>query len=82
MHKAGATWTDRQAITHFRNALKGIVIDWLDTLADFGVDTNVWEHIQKSFETEYHAKPTTKSIASHLPEMNQKPAEFTNEYFA
>ena len=34
LHKAGATWTDRQAITHFRNALRGNVINWFDTLAD------------------------------------------------
>ena len=82
LHKAGATWTDRQAITHFRNALRGNVIDWLDTLADFGVDTTVWEHIQKSFEIDYHAKPTTTSIVSQLPEINQKSEESTNEYFA
>ena len=82
LHKAGATWTDRQAITHFRNALRGNVIDWFDTLADFGVDTTVWEHIQKSFEIDYHAKPTTTSIVSQLPEINQKSEESTNEYFA
>ena len=82
LHKAGATWTDRQAITHFRNALRGNVIDWFDTLADFGVDTTVWEHIQKSFEIDYHAKSTTTSIVSQLPEINQKSEESTNEYFA
>ena len=82
LHKAGATWTDRQAITHFRNALRGNVIDWFDTLADFGVDTNVWDHVQRSFEIDYHAKPTTTSIVSQLPEINQKSEESTNEYFA
>ena len=82
LHKAGATWTDRQAITHFRNALRGNVIDWFDTLADFGVDTNVWEDIQRSFEVDYHAKPTTTSIVSQLPDINQKSDESTNEYFA
>ena len=82
LHKAGATWTDRQAITHFRNALRGNVIDWFDTLADFGVDSNVWENVQTRFEADYHAKPTTTSIVSQLPEINQKPDESTNEYFA
>ena len=81
LHKTGATWSDKQAITHFRNALRGNVIDWFDRLADFGNDTNVWEHIQKSFEIDYHAKPTTASIESQLPEINQKPDESTNEYF-
>ena len=82
LHKAGATWTDRQAITLFRNALRGNVIDWFDTLADFGVDTNVWDHVQRSFEVDYHAKPTTTSIVSQLPDINKKSEESTNEYFA
>ena len=69
LHKAGATWTDRHAITHFRNALRGNVIGWFDTLADFGVNTNVWERIQKRFEIDYYEKPTTTSIVSQLPEI-------------
>ena len=42
----------------------------------------MWEHIQKSFEIDYHAKPTTRSIVSQLPEINQKLDKSTNEYFA
>jgi hypothetical protein len=42
----------------------------------------VWDHVQRSFEIDYHAKPTTTSIVSQLPEINQKSEESTNEYFA
>ena len=81
-HKAGATWTDRQAITNVRNTLIGNFIDWFDTLVDFGVDVNVWENMQRSFEIDYYEKPTTTSIVSILPETNQKQDETMNEYFA
>ena len=32
LHKEGATWTDAQTVTHFRNAMRNKVVDWYDTL--------------------------------------------------
>ena len=81
-HKSGARWTDEQTITHFRNALRDKVIDWFDTLADYGLDTTVWETIQTQFEIDYKAKPTATTIVSQLPDISQKQDESVNEYFS
>ena len=44
-HKSGAAWTDEQTITHVRNAFKGDLIDWYDSLASLGIYTAVWNNV-------------------------------------
>ena len=82
LHKAGATWTDAQTITHFRNALRNKVVDWFDTLEYSGVVTtdNNWDAIKERFEIDYDAKPTPHTTISKLSQINQKPNESVNEY--
>ena len=82
LHKAGATWTDAQTITHFRNALRNKVVDWFDTLEYSGVVTtdNNWDAIKERFEIDYEAKPTPHNTISKLSQKNQKSNESVNEY--
>ena len=68
LHKAGATWTDAQTITHFRNALRNKVVDWFNTLEYSGVNTsdNNWNAIKERFEIDNDAKPTFGCLSHTL----------------
>jgi hypothetical protein len=37
-HKEGAQWTAAQTITHVRNAFRGPLLDWFNSIQSFGVD--------------------------------------------
>ena len=53
-HKTGAAWTDEQTITHVRNAFRGDLIDWFDSLSALGIDVAVWATSKR------HLKPTSE----------------------
>ena len=56
-HKTGAAWTDEQTITHVRNAFRGDLIDWFDSLASLNIDSRIWDNVKTSFETDLRAVP-------------------------
>ena len=80
-HKQGADWTDAQTITHVRNALRGPLLDWYDSLGDLGVNTAVWAEIQARFETDFEAAPSASSVVYKITEIKQTENEDVNEYF-
>ena len=60
-HKIEAAWTDKQTVTHVRNAFRGDLMDWFDSLHFLGIDTTVWENIRSAFETDFKAAPSVTS---------------------
>ena len=80
-HRLGADWTDAQTITHVRNALRGSLLDWYDSLEDLGVNTLVWAEIQARFETDFEAAPSASSVVYKITEIKQNENEDVNEYF-
>ena len=76
-NKEGAGWTDAQTVTHFRNALKGSVVEWFNTLDQFDVDTENknWAQIRAAFESNYKAKDTNTSIVSKLQKLKQEESQ-------
>ena len=59
--KIEAAWTDKQTVTHVRNAFRGDLMDWFDSLHFLGIDTTVWENIRSAFETDFKAAPSVTS---------------------
>ena len=41
-NKRGGTWTDVQAITYFRNALRGDMVQWYDSLTIIDTTPLIW----------------------------------------
>ena len=81
-HKEGAQWNDAQTITHVRNAFRGPLIDWFDSIQALGVDIRVWDEIQARFETDFEAAPSASSIVYKITEIKQADHEDVNEYFS
>ena len=72
---------DAQTITHVRNALRGTLLDWYDSLEDLGVNITVWAEIQARFETDFEAAPSASSVVYKITEIKQNENEDVNEYF-
>ena len=81
-HKTGAGWTDEQTITHVRNAFRGDLIDWYDSLAALGIDSKVWDNVKTSFETDFRAAPSVTSVVHKIPEIKQLEGESVIQYFS
>ena len=80
-HKNGAGWTDEQTITHVRNAFRGDLIDWYDSLAALGIDSKVWDNVKNSFETDFRAAPSVTSVVHKIPDIKQPEGETVIQYF-
>ena len=80
-NRAGTTWTDEQMITHVRNAFRGELLEWFDSLTICGVDITVWANIKEQFEKDYHAAPSTSSIVHKIPDIKQGDNETVVQYF-
>ena len=81
-HKTGAGWTDEQTITHVRNAFRGDLIDWYDSLAALGIDSKVWDNVKISFETDFRAAPSVTSVVHKIPDIKQQESETVIQYFS
>ena len=81
-HKEGAQWNDAQTITHVRNAFRGPLIDWFDSIQALGVDVRDWDEIQNRFEIDFEAAPSSSSIVYKITEIKQADHEDVNEYFS
>jgi hypothetical protein len=81
-HKNGAGWTDEQTITHVRNAFRGDLIDWYDSLAALGIDSKVWDNVKNSFETDFRAAPSVTSVVHKIPDIKQQENETVIQYFS
>ena len=81
-HKTGAGWTDEQTITHVRNAFRGDLIDWYDSLGALGIDSKVWDNVKTSFETDFRAAPSVTSVVHKIPEIKQLEGETVIQYFS
>ena len=80
-HKNGAAWTDAQTITHVKNALRGEVIDWFDSLQAFDIDTQNWNEIKTAFQSDFRTTPSMTTMVSQIPEIKQKQEESVVQYF-
>ena len=80
-HKEGAQWNDAQTITHVRNAFRGPLLDWFDSLKSLGVDIRIWNEIQERFEIDFEAAPSASSVVYKITEIKQADHEDMNEYF-
>ena len=80
-NRDGTTWTDAQTITYVRNAFRGELIDWFDSLKPLGINTAIWADIQARFEIDFEARPSTTSIVSKIPDIKQHEKESVNQYF-
>jgi hypothetical protein len=45
-NKQGARWTDLHTVTHFRNALRGVVLKCYNALPIKDADYLVWENLK------------------------------------
>ena len=81
-HKEGAQWNDAQTITHVRNAFRGPLLDWFDSIQALGVDIRVWDQIQARFEIDFEAAPSASSVVYKITEIKQADHEDVNEYFS
>ena len=80
-HKEGGNWTNEQAITHFRNALRGTVVQWF-TGVELLEDDLTWDIVKAAFQRDFRARPTASTVISKFPEMKQMDNENVNNYFS
>ena len=81
-NKRGGTWTDVQAITYFRNALRGDMVQWYDSLTIIDSTPLTWATLVTKFERDFRAAPTVSIVISKLPEIKQQEGENVNKYFS
>jgi hypothetical protein len=55
--KQGGGWTNRQTITHFKNALRGEVLKWYNALPLFDTDNLNWDAAKTQFCWDYRQPP-------------------------
>ena len=51
-HKNRAAWTDAQTITHVKNAFRGELIEWFNSLTIQGIYTRSFDNTKTSFEND------------------------------
>ena len=81
-HKNGAAWTDVQTITHMKDAFRGEVIDWFDSLEAFDINIQNWNEIKTAFESDFRTKPSMTNMVSQIPEIKQGKEESVVQYFS
>ena len=81
-HKTGATWTNAKTITHVKNAFRGDLIDWFDSLSALGIDTTNWDNVKTAFENNFRVKTSAASIVQQIPEIKQLQEETMVQYFS
>ena len=81
-HKNGAAWTDAQTITHVKNAFRGEVIDWFDSLKAFDINTQNWNEVKTAFESDFRTTPSMTTMVSQIPEIKQKQEDSVIQYFS
>ena len=81
-HKNGAAWTDAQTITHVKNAFRGDLIDWFNSLSALGIDNTNWDNVKTAFENDYRVKTSTTSMVQKIPEIKQAQDETVVQYFS
>jgi Retrotransposon gag protein len=81
-NKQGGAWTDDNTITYFRNALRGPMVTWYESLTIIDATQLTWDRLRRTFERDYRAAPTTSTVISRLTEIKQKDGESVNSYFA
>ncbi len=80
INKTGGNWTDIQTITHFRNALRGDMVSWYDTITLLDDTPVTWNNLRTKFERDFQAAPTTSKVIARLPELRQQDHENVNKY--
>ena len=68
-NKRGGGWTDENTITYFRNALRGPMVPWYESLTIIDETLLTWERLKRTFERDYRAAPTTSMVISRLTEI-------------
>ena len=81
-HKTGAAWRDVQTITHVRNAFRGNLIDWFDSLSALGIDTAVWNNVKTALEIDFRAANSITSVVQKIPGIKQMEKETVIQYFS
>jgi hypothetical protein len=81
-HKEGAQWNDAQTTKHVRNAFRGPLLDWFDSIQALGMDIRVWDQIQARFDIDFEAAPSASSVVYKITEIKQADHENVNEYFS
>jgi hypothetical protein len=80
INKTGGNWTDIQTITHFRNALRGDMVSWYDTITLLDDTALTWINLKTKFERDFQAAPTTSKVIARLPELRQQDHENVIKY--
>jgi hypothetical protein len=80
LNKTGGNWTEIQTITHFRNALRGDMVSWYDTITLLDDTALTWDNLKTKFERDFQAAPTTSKVIARLPELRQQDNENVNKY--
>ena len=80
-HREGGHWTEEQTMTHFRNALRGAVVQWF-TGVELLEDALTWETVKAAFQRDFRARPTVSTVISKFSEMKQMDNENVNNYFS
>ena len=80
LNKTGGNWSDIQTITHFRNALRGDMVSWYDTITLLDDTALTWDILKTKFERDFQAAPTTSKVIARLPELRQQDNENVNKY--
>jgi hypothetical protein len=81
-NKRGGAWTDDNTITYFRNALRGDMVQWYDSLTIIDSTPLTWATLVTKFERDFRAAPTVSIVISKLPEIKQQDGESVNKYFS
>ena len=61
INKTGGNWSDIQTITHFRNALRGDMVSWYDTITLLDDTALTGDILKAKFERDFQAEPTTSN---------------------
>ena len=72
LNKTGGNWPDIQTSMHFRNALRGDMVSWYDTITLLDDTALMWDILKAKFERDFQAAPTTSKIITRLPELNSR----------
>ena len=65
-----------------KNAFRGDLIDWFNSLSALGIDNTNWDNVKTAFENDYRVKTSTTSMVQKIPEIKQAQDETVVQYFS
>ena len=73
---------DEQTITHVRNAFRGDLIDWFNSLTALGIDSAVKDNVKTAFKTDFRAAPSVTLVVHKITDIKLLENKTVIQYFS